>query len=772
MYKRYIYQKKHKKDLQEEEIYFIHKDEPLDRAQQAFTFSFETIEALGNIEYWTNIWLLSISLSVIKTLKISYERKGDKEKEQELNKVIGSLPDEILEMVNDPQLVTPFGYLTNILDRSHSSIIKIARKQYRLTSILNRVRSGVAIFIDNVDEYFGGHLGQHGERSSVTGVLSSELWYNAQIGLINAIWVLSGQSSHIKVFASIRKEAWERLLRNDPIGLQKKGSALDIGYTKSELKDIFEKNIKRMNKKDLVNANFINEDLIYAFLGLSDNKIANARVDNQKEDIFDYIYRHTLKRPRDFMVIGGALAAIYPNERTEVNIRSVVNREATTIARTYLAETKPFLDFIRPFDELFDLIDSDILSKSEIKGICSTYNNQKNCEKNHVFCNLYKVGLLGYVDIDEENGNIIQKFERPGDKIFESKILPVSDFYLIHPILNSLIRERKKMKEGAPYHINPRTIVGDGRPWKNPRIYRTDRYCSFIYRVCSTDRFLNKRGVFLASSASKKEFVEVLGNKLKKLNLAVEPDKWTTPEKLETGRVLCDEVCPKVFRNLWMLAEVSDFNPNVFFECGFALGLGRRVVFLCDDKSEDIKAKLGEQLYKSYQTVDEIPDKLGWKTEKFNNNKINDLYQVPRVFKHINNFNSPNDRDKSNEVYVVSFNHETELVRKLTERYSYTKVAINILDQCFIPEGLAESLINARAVLVNLAGVQRGSNDNKMHDAQLMFLAGICVSQGVPVKIFQSHKNFYRDVWNISIMDNSGEDIVKFADACPYKNTE
>jgi nucleoside 2-deoxyribosyltransferase len=221
-----------------------------------------------------------------------------------------------------------------------------------------------------------------------------------------------------------------------------------------------------------------------------------------------------------------------------------------------------------------------------------------------------------------------------------------------------------------------------------------------------------------------------------------------------------------------MLAEVSDFNPNVFFECGFALGLGRRVVFLCDDKSEDIKAKLGEQLYKSYQTVDEIPDKLGWKTEKFNNNKINDLYQVPRVFKHINNFNSPNDRDKSNEVYVVSFNHETELVRKLTERYSYTKVAINILDQCFIPEGLAESLINARAVLVNLAGVQRGSNDNKMHDAQLMFLAGICVSQGVPVKIFQSHKNFYRDVWNISIMDNSGEDIVKFADACPYKNTE
>jgi hypothetical protein len=565
MYKRYIYQKKHKKELQEGEIYFIPKNEPLDRTQQALPFSFETIEALGKIEYWTNIWLLSISLSVIKNLKINYGEKKDRKKEEELNEVIGSLPDEIVDMVNDLQLVTPFGYLTNILDRSHSSIIKIAKKQYRLTSILNRVRSGVAIFIDNVDEYFGGHLGQNGERSSVTGVLSSEIWYNAQIGLINAIWVLSGQSSHIKVFASIRKEAWERLLRNDPLGLQKKGSALDIEYTKLQLKSIFEKNIKRMNKKDLVNADFINKDLIYAFLGLENNKIVIPRVGNQKDDIFDYIYRHTLKRPRDFMVIGKALTAISPNERTAENIRTVVNKEATTIALTYLAETKPFVEFIRPLDELFVLIDSDILSKREIEGICSTYNKQENCEErdckkcnnNHVFCNLYKIGLLGCVDIDEGDGSIIQKFERPGDKIFETKILPVSDFYLIHPILNSLIRERKKMKEGASYYINPRTIVGDRRPWKDPRIYRADRYCGFINCVCSTDRFINKRGVFLASSASKKEFVEELGNKLKKLNLVVEPDKWTKSEGTETGRIMCNEVCPKVFRNLWMLADLN-----------------------------------------------------------------------------------------------------------------------------------------------------------------------------------------------------------------------
>lgn len=556
-----------------------------------------------------------------------------------------------------------------------------------------------------------------------------------------------------------------------PLDCKKKGSALDIEYTKLQLKGIFEKNIKRMNKKDLVNADFIIKDLIYAFLGLENNKIVIPRVGNQKDDIFDYIYRHTLKRPRDFMVIGKALTAICPNERTAENIRTVVNKEATTIALTYLAETKPFLEFIRPLDELFVLIDSDILSKREIKRICSTYNNQEDCEErdckkcnnNHVFCNLYKIGLLGCVDIDEGDGSIIQKFERPGDKIFETKILPVSDFYLIHPILNSVIRERKKMKEGASYYINPRTIVGDRRPWKDPRIYRADMYCGFINCVCSTDRFLNKRGVFLASSASKKEFVEVLGNKLKKLNLAVEPDKWTKSEETETGQIMCNEVCPKVFRNLWMLAEVSDFNPNVFFECGFALGLGRRVVFLCDDKSADIKAKLGEQLYKSYQTVDEIPNKLGWKTEKFNNIKINDLYQVPRDFEYIDNFDSPSDREKNKEVYVLSFNHETTVIKKLSDEYGYRIVDLYRLNQDFMPGDLVEELINSQAVLVNLAGVQKGETLNKIQDSQLMCLAGICVSQGIPVKIFQSNRHFYSDVHKIST--DSIEQLIDFVRA-------
>ena len=212
-----------------------------------------------------------------------------------------------------------------------------------------------------------------------------------------------------------------------------------------------------------------------------------------------------------------------------------------------------------------------------------------------------------------------------------------------------------------------------------------------------------------------------------------------------------------------MIAEVSDFNPNVFFECGFAIGLGRRVTFLCDEKADLIKSKLGEQLYTSYKTVDEIPNKFEWTTDTFTNIKISDLYMVPRDFGYINNFDSPVERKKSDNVYVLSFNEETDTMSKLSKTYGCKIVGVNRLNQSFIPGALVEELINARAVLVNLTGVQRESATNKIHDSQLMCLAGICVSQGVPVRIFQSNNNFYRDVHGIC--ENSEEHLIDFINA-------
>lgn len=312
------------------------------------------------------------------------------------------------------------------------------------------------------------------------------------------------------------------------------------------------------------------------------------------------------------MIIGAELANIGVTERGEENIRAKVDEASSDISRTYMQEMKPHLDFER-FEGIFNLIHSNILTRRELKEICREFNKQKTCEnknckqceKTHAFCNLYKLGLLGAVLADMGSGKKVQKFLGSGERVFESKILPYSKYYTIHPILNSVIYERSTRIDRAPYYINPEIVVGDGYSWIDPRIYGTNRYCSFINRVCKTERFLDKHGVFLASSYTNKDFIEVLSEKFGKRNLSLEIDKWMKREDSGTGRIFCDEVCPKAFRNLWMIAEVSDFNPNVFFECGFAIGLGRTVTFLFDENAGMIKSKFGK-LYLRYKTIDDI----------------------------------------------------------------------------------------------------------------------------------------------------------------------
>jgi hypothetical protein len=768
----------HRRGWGREDMYFIPSENLVDRNIAHISFSREKIDILRDNENWENIWSLCISLSILKNLKTTYEREGDDEKRDELDKWIKVLPDEIRKLIEDQLPSTPYDYLNEILELSPSGIIKVVEKQPRLTGVIRKVRSSVAIFIDNPGTSFRDHLRKQSDTGSFGGELSLDIWYVTQIGLMLAIWKLSGINPHLKIFASIEKEAYLRLLKTDDRGLQIKGYTLDIKYTKEEVKEIFKKNIKSMDKKDLANPGDLETDPIYSFLGVEGNKITNVWVGNKKEDIFDYIYRHTLKRPRDLMIIGNTLTAIGANERTEENIIAAVDKAATAIAELYVLEIKPHVDF-NQFDDLFDRIHSNILTKKEIREICGQFNNQENCEnkncehceKAHVFCNLYKIGLLGVVRKDPVTSKPVQKFLGPGDAVFESNILPLSDYYLIHPILNSLIIERNEMSDRATaYYITPGIMVGDGYEWKDPRIYKTTRYCSFINHVCSTDRFIDKQGVFLASSYDKKDVIDELGDELKKLNPSTKINKWMRREELGTGRIFCDEVCPKLFTNYWMIAEVSDINPNVFFECGFAIGLGREVIFLCDENADKIKSQLGK-LYLSYKTIDDIINKFNseWTQDTINNIEINSLYRVPLIFRHIDNFDSPNKRKIEDNVYILSYNQEIEIIEKLSKRYGYEKVKVRELNKSFMQVDLIEKLIKAKAVLVNLFGVQKGALTNKINDSKLMCLAGICVSQGVPVRIFQTNKNFYSDVGDISLYDPHGERIVDYINGLPAR---
>ena len=49
---------------------------------------------------------------------------------------------------------------------------------------LRALNAPLAIFIDGIDEYFGKHVEQGPASPSVTGELSPNVWYFAQLGLV------------------------------------------------------------------------------------------------------------------------------------------------------------------------------------------------------------------------------------------------------------------------------------------------------------------------------------------------------------------------------------------------------------------------------------------------------------------------------------------------------------------------------------------------------------------------------------------------------------
>jgi len=418
------------------------------------TLDRDSLSLLYNEETTSNLWIISIIITIIKNSGQSEEILRT------------DISESLKSLLTKKEIVTVSGHLGEILK-------SIPRRQFfadlindynTLVSIAQTMDKSVAIFIDNVDECF--------EKSN------RKIWYVAQTGLIRAIYQLVRLNPKLKIFASIRKEAFLKLKQSTEIFGQYDGISLKLSYHKDELKEIFIKNIKEEKENKLAKAELKKENPIAAFIGV--HKVGHGNVE-EEEDIFDYIYRHTLQRPRDFMETGGAISKVPIAERNPENsqgidkIKSIINETATKIAEVYIKEISPHLKF-KVFDKIFKLIDSNILEEQNVKQKCMSFNKADNCfsmdckickdeDKTHIFCELYKIGLLGYVfENPTRPGTFIQKFVPVGEKTFEDiGLLPDSAYYLIHPILDELIRQKNLIYKDQ---IDTFNIVGFNRPFK------------------------------------------------------------------------------------------------------------------------------------------------------------------------------------------------------------------------------------------------------------------------------------------------------------------
>jgi len=325
------------------------------------------------------------------------------------------------------------------------------------------------IFIDNVDEFYNNKEGTYYE----------ELWFTAQIALLKSVVKLTDDYKHLHIYGTMRKRALDEFKRTqDEMYAQVMDSVVELTYTKEDLKKIFINNIQAEKPERLKNTDkqLLKENPIKAFIGF--DIIVNRFVSNDsKEDVWDYIYRHTLGRPRDLMRMGDKISLMDNNQRNVEQIRNTINEVALENGQQYLNEINRFI-LIDLEEDIYKRVNKNILTFEELQKICCTVNHESlkdciSCTKRHVFCTLYSYGLLGYEYNDNPNKKCQQSFVVAGKQpTFDMKnTLPNASRYFVHPCLSEVIDHYRKEKHIESFEYSKEIIVGYDGKLKCTKIY-------------------------------------------------------------------------------------------------------------------------------------------------------------------------------------------------------------------------------------------------------------------------------------------------------------
>jgi class 3 adenylate cyclase len=404
--------------------------------------------------YWKALWSIALTLSVEKHLGICPELSGPLER-----------------MVRNEHLRSACDLFTNLLALSRDAYFA-AFKDYvaHLLPVFRRIHSSVAMFIDNIDEYFEDFLASDLVDTEEQRAIYRSYWHFAQVGIALAARDLHAINNHVKIFVSIRKEVFQRTFLGNPLGLQLAGSALDLQYAREDLIEIIRKNIEVERKRSLVDPQA--RDPWVRFFGHHATAIVHQSTGDE-EDVVAFWIRHTFRRPRDIVFIGRDLAAIDPGRRTREAVRQQITRSAAAIAQGFITEMSPHLpQFNREI--LFRLIRRNVIPRTELEALSEQYDRLFSAKQGgsapiacHVFASMFKIGLLGYVGMHPETAELVQYFRHPGEvPLDRDDVLPDAEYFLIHPSLDLLIGSYN-----PEYfrNLDKLNVIGADRPWRAAR---------------------------------------------------------------------------------------------------------------------------------------------------------------------------------------------------------------------------------------------------------------------------------------------------------------
>lgn len=441
-------------------------DRPRDRPP---ILAADIVSFLEKSKNWETAWQIAFSIAVIKSNR-------DDPVVDTLTKLLLEKHQVARNLLENPTIETPFEALHAILLPSRSEIYEIIKIAADFTGIFQRVNKKIAIFIDNIDEYLENYINYDYRRKGDTHSQYLSLWHNGQIGAWHALRRLNGINPHIRIFITMRKEAYHYAAEKESLFNNLCSFSKELRYTREDIVEIIERRIASEPKENLVDADRASDDVFRRFVGRNAEVIENS-VTGKLEHVKDYWLRHCALRPRDAISIGKAISSLGPRTRNVTTVRSAINKAAAERTQSLFTEVRPFFDGLIP--EIFHkIIPSNVLTKVEISKLAQDYQKIAVDElefslnsTHHPFCALYALGLLGVVGQDRSRrGQLIQTFSPVGQVPFgKENILPVADYFLLHPAFTDYIQERNVSFLRA---TNRQNVIGDMLEWRSEQEIR------------------------------------------------------------------------------------------------------------------------------------------------------------------------------------------------------------------------------------------------------------------------------------------------------------
>jgi hypothetical protein len=407
------------------------------------SFSKEELGRFRRIETWEKTWELSLLTMILRNFDIE-------------------LPSELNAILHEARtlldILAAFLRSRNAIDRLYADHVPTFLRP-RVGDLHKRGVNQIAIFIDNIDE----GIEEHGYNlKDSKGTLSEDVWINAQLGMMKIARDICQRHKHIKIFVSIRSEAFTNL--EAQTSLQYENISSILSYDERQIKAIFEQNINITERSNLARPEA--SDSIERFVGFNsmDHRFVKDHGKPRKEDTFGFINRHTFGRPREIVLIGSKIAEISVQDRRKDGnaVREVVNSVASEILLKQLKrEIIPYFND-EVFERFCESVHCNVIPTAEAQRISQEIAGIFHLE--NVFEYLYSIGLVGTTEFKFSRGHLIQRFLPVGRYSLSRSVPPKSSkYFVIHSAVDKVLKDKH-----GPYFYNEHNIVGNDLRFEEP----------------------------------------------------------------------------------------------------------------------------------------------------------------------------------------------------------------------------------------------------------------------------------------------------------------